>query len=79
MYFPEAVKRASERPNLSVWHDDEAVIGAQRRDWAKFEDTKNEFANFTLKKVNDRVSFGDFSAFTTFLAELVGDDVHADK
>lgn len=79
LYFPEAVKRASERPNLSVWHDDEAVIGAQRRDWAKFEDTKNEFANFTLKKVNDRVSFGDFSAFTTFLAELVGDDVHADK
>ena len=79
LYFPEAVKRASERPNLSVWHDDEAVIGAQRREWAKFEDTKNEFANFTLKKVNDRVSFGDFSAFTTFLAELVGDDAHADK
>ena len=79
LYFPEAVKRASERPNLNVWHDDEAVIGAQRREWAKFEDTKNEFANFTLKKVNDRVSFGDFSAFTTFLAELVGDDAHADK
>ena len=79
LYFPEAVKRASERPNLSVWHDDEAVIGAQRRDWAKFEDTKNEFANFTLTKVNDRVSFGDFGAFTAFLAELVGDDVHADK
>lgn len=79
LYFPEAVRRASERPNLSVWHDDEAVIGAQRRDWAKFEDTKNEFANFTLKKVNDRVSFGDFSAFTTFLSELVGDDAHADK
>lgn len=47
--FPEAVKRAEERPNLSVWHDEEAVIGAQRREWAKFEDSKNEFSGFTLK------------------------------
>ena len=76
---PEAVKRALERPNLSVWHDEEAVICSQQREWAKFEDTKNEFANFTLKKVNDRVSLGDFDAFTTFLAELVGDDAHADN
>ena len=29
---PEAVKRALERPNLSIWHDEEAVIGAQRRE-----------------------------------------------
>lgn len=76
---PEAVKRALERPNLSVWHDDEAVIGAQCREWAEFEDTKHEFSNFNFKMVNDRVSFGDFSAFTTFLSELVGDHADASK
>lgn len=76
---PEAVKRAQERPNLSVWHDDEAVIGAQCREWTKFEDAKHEFSNFNFKMVNDRVSFGDFSAFTTFLSELVGDHADAAK
>lgn len=76
---PEAVKRALERPNLSVWHDDEAVISAQCREWAEFEDTKHEFSNFNFKMVNDRVSFGDFSAFTTFLSELVGDHADASK
>ena len=25
---PEAVKRSMERPNLSVWYDDKAIIGA---------------------------------------------------
>jgi len=75
---PEAVIRAEERPNLSVWHDEEAVIGAQRREWDMFVDAKNEFANFTLTKVDDRVSFGDFGAFTTFLSELIGDKTDAD-
>ena len=48
---PEAVKRALERPNLSIWHDEEA----------------------------DRVSFGDFASFTSFLSELIGDHPDADK
>ena len=77
--FPEAVKRASERPNLSVWFDDEAVIGAQRREWGKFEDPKQEFSSITLKMAEDHVSFGDFDAFTTFLSELIGDHPDADK
>lgn len=76
---PEAVKMALERPNLSVWHDEEAVIGAQRREWSKFVDDKNEFANFSFKKVDDCVSFGDFAAFTSFLSELIGDYPNADK
>ena len=76
---PEAVKRSLERPNLSVWHDEEAVIGAQRREWSKFKDDKNEFANFNFTKVDDRVTFGDFSVFTTFLSELIGDHPDADK
>ena len=76
---PEAVKRAMERPNLSVWHDEEAVISAQRREWSKFADDKNEFVNFNFKKVDDRVSFGDFDAFTSFLSELIGDHTDADK
>ena len=76
---PEAVKRSLERPNLSVWHDEEAVIGAQRREWSKFVDDKNEFANFNFTKVDDRVTFGDFSTFTTFLSQLIGDHPDADK
>lgn len=79
MVAPEAVKRALERPNLSIWHDEEAVIGAQRREWSKFIDEKNEFVNFNFKKVDDRVSFGDFASFTSFLSELIGDHPDADK
>ncbi len=79
LYCPEAVERAQERPNLSVWHDDEAVIGAQRREWSKFEDMKKEFTSFTLTMVDDRVSFGDFNAFTTFLSQLIGDHPDAEK
>ena len=77
--FPEAAKRAAARPNLRVWQEEAAVIGAQRREWAKFEDSKNEFSGFTLKMVGDHVSFGDFDAFTTFLSELIGDHPDADK
>ena len=39
----------------------------------------NEFSSFTLKNVGDRVSFGDFDAFTTFLSELIGDHPDAYK
>ena len=76
---PEAVERALERPNLSIWHDEEAVIGAQRREWSKFVDDKNEFVNFTFKKVDDCVSLGDFASFTSFLSELIGDHPDANK
>ena len=76
---PEAVKRALERPNLSIWHDEEAVIGAQRREWSKFVDDKNEFVNFTFNKVDDCVSLGDFASFTSFLSELIGDHPDANK
>ena len=76
---PEAVKRALERPNLNIWHDDEAVIGAQHREWSKFVDDKNEFANYNLKKIGDHVSLGDFTDFTLFLSDLIGDDHDADK
>lgn len=76
---PEAVKRALERPNLSIWYDEKAVIGAQCREWSKFVDDKNEFANYNFTKVEDRVSFGDFAAFTIFLSELIGDHPDADK
>ncbi len=76
---PEAVKRALERPNLNIWYDEEAVIGAQRREWSKFVDDKNEFINFNFKKIDDCVSFGDFASFTSFLSELIGDHPDADK
>lgn len=75
----EDINRALERPNLSVWYDDEAVISAQRREWTEFMDDKNEFANFNFKKVDNRVSLGDFDAFTSFLSELIGDYSDADK
>lgn len=76
---PETVNRALERPNLSIWYDDEAVIGAQRRKWSKFVDDKNEFANYNFKIIEDRVSFGDFADFTSFLSELIGDIPDEDK
>lgn len=76
---PETVNRALERPNLSIWYDDEAVIGAQRRKWSKFVDDKNEFANYNFKIIEDHVSFGDFADFTSFLSELIGDIPDEDK
>lgn len=77
--YPEALNRAMERPNLNVWTDDEAVIGSQYREWTEFNDEKNEFGDFNLKLVDKRVSLGDFSAFTTFLIQLTGDRLDADK
>ena len=42
-------------------------------------DDKNEFVNFTFKKVDDCVSLGDFASFTSFLSELIGDHPDANK
>lgn len=55
------------------------MISAQRREWSEFVDDKNEFANFNFIKIDNRVSLGDFDAFTSFLSELIGDYSDADK
>ncbi len=75
----ETVNLALHRPNLSIWYDEEAVIGAQRREWSKFVDNKNEFVNYNFNKKEDRVSLGDFADFALFLSELIGDDLYADE
>ena len=76
---PEAVGRAKERPNLSVWYDDKAIIGAQEYEWAEYETDNKDFAGFDLNIVDNRVSLGDFGAFTSFLKQLIGDHPDADK
>lgn len=78
-YSPEAVNRAKERPNLSVWYDDKAIIGAQEYEWAEYETDNKDFAGFDLNIVDKRVSLGDFDAFTSFLKQLIGDHPDADK
>ena len=76
---PEAVNRAKDRPNLSVWYDDKAIIGAQEYEWAEYETDNKDFAGFDLNIVDKRVSLGDFGAFTSFLKQLIGDHPDADK
>lgn len=76
---PEAVARAKERPNLSVWYDDKAIIGAQEYEWAEFDVDNKDFAGFNLNMVDKRISLGDFNAFTSFLKQLIGDHPDADK
>lgn len=76
---PEAFNRAKERPNLSIWYDDRAVIGAQDYEWAEYDVDNKDFQGFTLNIVDKRVSLGDFDAFTSFLHQLIGDHPDADK
>ena len=79
LFSPEAVNCAKERPNLSVWYDDKAIIGAQEYEWAEYETDNRDFVGFDLNIVNKRVSLGDFSAFTSFLKQLIGGQPDADK
>lgn len=76
---PEAVSRAKERPNLSVWYDDKAVIGAQEYEWSEYDEDNKDFVGFNLNIVDKRVSLGDFASFTSFLYQLIGDHPDADK
>ena len=69
---PEALKKAKERPNLSVWHDDIAVIGAQEYGWSEYDEDNKDFAGFSFHFVDKRVALGDFSEFTSFLHQLIG-------
>ena len=74
---PEAINRAMERPNLSVWYDDNAIIGAQEYEWTEYDKDNKDFAGFMLNMVDKRVSLGDFNAFTSFLKQLIGDNPDA--
>lgn len=76
---PEALRRAKERPNLSVWHDDIAVIGAQEYEWSEYDEDNKDFAGFNFNLVGKRVALGNFSEFTSFLYQLIGDHPDADK
>ena len=76
---PEALIWAKERPNLSVWHDDIAVIGAQEYEWSEYVEDNKDFAGFSFKLVDKRVALGDFSEFTSFIHQLIGDHPDADK
>lgn len=75
----EAVDRSQERPNLSVWYDDEAIIGTKCREWSDFNDEKNEFSHYKFNIKDKRISFGDFADFTLFLSELIGEHKDAEK
>lgn len=76
---PEAVNRAKDRANLSIWYDDKAVIGAQEYDWSEYDEENKDFDGFNLKIIDKRVSLGDFDSFTSFLEQLIGDHNDADK
>lgn len=75
----EAVNRAKERPNLSVWYDDRAVIGTQDYEWAEYDEDNKDFAGFQLNIVDKRVTMGDFDVFTSFLYQLIGGNQDGDK
>lgn len=76
---PDAVARAKERPNLSIWYDDKAIIGAQEYEWTEYDVENKDFAGFDMNIVDKRVSLGDFGAFTSFLKQLIGDHPDAEK
>ncbi len=75
----EIILRAKERPNLSVWYDDKAIIGAQECEWTEYDNNNKDFAGFSLNIVDNHVAFGDFDAFASFLCQLIGDHYDEDK
>lgn len=74
-----AIRISKERPNLSLWYDDVALIATQEREWTEFKDEKDEFKDFSFKMVNNCVSLGDFALFTSFLNHLIGDESNSEK
>lgn len=74
-----AIRLAKERPNLSLWYDDIALIATQEKEWTEFKDEKNEFKDFSLKIVENCVSLGDFASFASFLNHLIGDEPNTEK
>lgn len=76
---PEIVNRAKERPNLSVWFDDRAIIGAQECEWTEYDESNKDFAGISLNIIDKHVALGDFDALTSFLYQLIGGYSNADK
>ena len=80
--YPQAVKLACERPNLSLLARDGAVISGRQASWPEKEaasvPTGNGVAWKPVKagdeKANKQAEFllGDFAEFGKFLRELVG-------
>ena len=58
---------------------DIAVIGAQEYEWSEYDEDNKDFAGFNFNLVDKRVALGDFSEFTSFLHQLIGDHPDADK
>lgn len=75
----EVVNRAKERPNLSVWFDDRAIIGAQECEWTDYDESNKDFAGISLNIIDKHVALGDFDALTSFLYQLIGGYSNADK
>lgn len=82
--YPNALRIAAQRSNLTLIAPDEAVVGTKRLKWADDDETIKSleptvaFAERTLPDEGDRktlrATLGDFVSFGDFLIELIGSE-----
>ena len=82
--YPNALKIAAQRSNLTLMAPEEAVVGTKRLRWADDEETIQSlertvaFAKKPLAGEDNRktlqVTLGDFVSFGEFLIELIGSE-----
>lgn len=83
--YEKAIKLAEGRPNLSLWAQDEAVIGTRRGYWLpQSNGTESESLKKWIKSKKEKnakgdeetifnLDFGDFKEFGQFLKSLIGE------
>lgn len=74
--YPKGVEIAQKRHNISLWTNDEAIIGTNQGKWSMMPKDENDtLTHFTAKDktTNDiHTKIGDFKVISAFLSSLIG-------
>lgn len=79
--YPEAIKLAATRSNLSLLAKDEAIIGTKRGKWLKQETGRNsdliavDYKEEVEEVVELMFKLGDFDSFGRFVLDLIGKEI----
>ncbi len=71
--YPKGIEIATRRHNLTLWAENEAIIGTNKGNWEKGKNSNGEFDKFIeYKDEKSLLKIGDFSLFSNYLSSLIG-------
>lgn len=74
--YPKGVEIAQKRHNISLWTNDEAIIGTNQGKWVAMpkdvDDALNHFIVKSKTTTDIQTRIGDFKIFSEFLTSLIG-------